>query len=73
VEASDKLQCGYTPADASSGHRDIQFKHLDWFSSLSADGISSVCDMMAEADPDFVFGADIVRSQSHFHSDCPDY
>lgn len=43
--------------------------------------MSSVRDMMAEADPDFVFGADIVGLQSNYHYcgqetdfqlDCPD-
>lgn len=50
----------HTLADASSRHHHLQVKQLDWFSSLDADGISDVRDLMAKADPDFVFGADIV-------------
>lgn len=47
-------------ADASSGHQNLQFRQLDWFLALHPDGSPSVRDMMIEADPDIILGADIV-------------
>lgn len=47
--------------DVSSRHNHLQLRQLNWFSSLYMDGMRSVRDMMTEADPDFIFGADIVR------------
>lgn len=61
-EISHGLECSYTLADASSRHKCLKFRQLDWFSALEADGISSIRDMMEEADPDFMLGADIVGS-----------
>ena len=53
--------------DASSGHQNLQFRQLDWFLALHPDRSSSVRDMMAEADPDIILGADIVRLGSRCH------
>ena len=56
-----ELQRSYTFADASSRHEQVYLRQLDWFSALDADGVSSVRGLMAEADPDVILGADIVR------------
>ena len=55
------FQRGYTLTDASSRHRLLQLRQLDWFSALDVNEISSVCGFMTEADPDIILGADIVR------------
>lgn len=61
IGASDELERGYTFADASSRHQHLQFRQLDWFSALDANEISLVHGLTAEADPDVLLGADIVR------------
>ena len=57
----DECRRGYTLTDASSRHQLLQFKQLDWFSALDVNEISSTRGLMAEADPDVILGADIVR------------
>ena len=59
---SDECQRSYTLTDASSRHQLLHFKQLDWFSVLDVNEISSTRGLMAEADPDVILGADIVRS-----------
>lgn len=61
VNASDEFQHGYTRTDASSRHQLLQLRQLDWFSALDMNEVSSIRALMAEADPDVILGADIVR------------
>lgn len=61
ANASDEFQHGYTRTDASSRHQLLQLRQLDWFSALDMDEVSSIRALMAEADPDIILGADIVR------------
>lgn len=61
ANASDKFQHSYTRTDASSRHQFLQLRQLDWFSALDMNEVSSIRALMAEADPDVILGADIVR------------
>ena len=58
----------YTLTDASSRHQLLQFRQLDWFSALDVNEIYSVLGFMAEADPDVILGADIVKFSFRFYS-----
>jgi hypothetical protein len=42
-------------------HQLLRLRQLDWFSALNVNEIASIRGLMAEADPDVIFGADIVR------------
>jgi len=48
------------PVDKSSLHPDIEAAHLDWTDSLDPIGIASVHDLLEEASPDVILGADVV-------------
>jgi len=52
------------PCNASSKHRYLRLGQLDWFSASDPNEISSVRELMAEADPDVILGADIVYDPS---------
>jgi hypothetical protein len=64
---SREFERDYTLADASSRHQHVHLRRLDWFSALDANGILSVRGLIAEADPDVILGADIVRLSSRFY------
>jgi len=67
AEASDELSSGYILADASARHQYLRLRQLDWFSALDVNGISSARELMVEADPVFILGADIVRFSFRFY------
>jgi len=67
AEASDGLSCGFILADASARHLHLHLRQLDWFSALDVNGISSARELMVEANPDFILGADIVRFSFRFY------
>ncbi|EKM61411.1 uncharacterized protein PHACADRAFT_168858 [Phanerochaete carnosa HHB-10118-sp] len=48
------------PCNKSSSHPSIKTVHLDWTDSLDPIGIASVHDLLEEASPDVILGADIV-------------
>jgi len=52
------------PCNASSRHQNVHLRQLDWFSAMDTDGIPSTRGLIAEANPDIIFGADIVYDPS---------